>query len=168
MKLRERSSSISRTSPITNWSWHVVAARCRESCRRPDSAEAEEYLQRTHRLLEKLVAEFPAVPSFREVMAANHRRRGELFLRTNRPAEAEAAYRQELAICEALATDFASWPQYREHMADSAWRLGKFLLKANRADEAELLLQTALKAMERVVADAPVKRIFADDWPANM
>ena len=65
----------------------------------PDSSEeAEEYLQRAHSLLEKLVAEFPAVPSFREVMATNHRRRGELFLRTNRLAEAEAAYRQELAI----------------------------------------------------------------------
>jgi tetratricopeptide (TPR) repeat protein len=93
-------------------------------------------------------------------MAANHRRRGDLFLRTNRHAEAEAAYRQELAICEALATDFASWPQYREHVADSAGRLGNFLLKANRADEAEPLLQTALKAMERVVADAPSQANF--------
>ncbi|MEX2169555.1 MAG: protein kinase [Pirellulales bacterium] len=121
----------------------------------PDSVEAEEYLWRAHRLLEKLVAEFPAVPSFREVMATNHRRRAELFVRTNRLAEAEAAYRQELAIQEDLATDFASWPQYREHVADSAWRLGQFLLKSNRADEAEQLLQTALEAMERVVADAP-------------
>jgi tetratricopeptide (TPR) repeat protein len=93
-------------------------------------------------------------------MAANHRRRGELFLRTNRLSEAEAAFRQELAICEALATDFASWPQYREHVADSAWRLGKFLLKANRANEGEQLLQTALKAMERVVADAPSQANF--------
>jgi tetratricopeptide (TPR) repeat protein len=126
----------------------------------PDSGEAEEYLRRAERLLEKLVADYPAVPSFREVKATNHRRLAELFVRTNRPADAEAAYRQELAICEELATDFARWPQYREHVADSAWRLGNFLLKANHADEAEQVLHTALAAMEQAVADAPTQANF--------
>ena len=93
-------------------------------------------------------------------MATNHRRRGELYQRTNRLAEAEAAFRQELAVQEDLATDFASWPQYREHMAESAWRLGHFLHAANRADEAEQLLRRALEAMERVVADAPTQSNF--------
>ena len=63
---------------------------------------------------EKLAADFPAVPDYRQELAGSHNNLGSLLADLGKRAEAEEQYRQALAIQEKLAADFPAVPDYRQ------------------------------------------------------
>ena len=88
-------------------------------------AVAANYLARDK--IEKLVAEFPALPKYREGLADIHNRLGTLLSSLGTWAEAEQHYRNALTIQEKLVLDVPAQPQYRLEMAQSLNNLGSLL-----------------------------------------
>src|SRR5262249_20636353 len=77
---------------------------------------AEEHLQKALTLRQKLAQGFPAVPGYRQDLAASHNEMGTLLRALGRhggPAGAEEQYRKALALRQKLADDFPDVHVYR-------------------------------------------------------
>src|SRR5207253_8680707 len=86
---------------------------------------------------DKLAADFPAVPAYRQDLARSHTNLGALLAGLSKRPEAEAAYRQALAIQDKLAADFPAVPAYRVDLGASQINFG-YLQKANQQPEQAL------------------------------
>jgi tetratricopeptide (TPR) repeat protein len=106
-------------------------------------------------LQEKLAAEFPAVPSYRQGLALSHNNLGILLRDTGRPREAEEAYRRALSLQQELAAGRPAVPDYRRELAGSYYNLGTLLRRTGRPREAEEAYRRALALREKLAADLP-------------
>jgi tetratricopeptide (TPR) repeat protein len=106
-------------------------------------------------ILEKLAADFPAVPDYRSLLAGSHVNLGVVLKYLDRRAEAEGQCKKGLAIYEKLAADFPAVPDYRSDLADSHTNLGNLLEVLNRLAEAEGQHRRALAILEKLAADFP-------------
>jgi serine/threonine protein kinase/tetratricopeptide (TPR) repeat protein len=108
-------------------------------------------------LWQQLVADFAAVPEYREHLAANHHHLGNLLRDLGKLSEAEAAYGQALALLELLAAEFPARPQYRRRLAAGYGNLGALLTNRGRGAEAEAAYRRALALQKKLAADFPAR-----------
>jgi serine/threonine protein kinase/tetratricopeptide (TPR) repeat protein len=118
-------------------------------------------------LLEKLTADFPAVPEYRQLRAACHTNRGNVLDELGRRAEAEADYRQSVAILDTLVADLPAVPMYRQKLALSHNNLGLLLRHLSRHGEAEAAYRRALSLLDKLAADFPAEAEYRRDLARN-
>jgi WD40 repeat protein/serine/threonine protein kinase/tetratricopeptide (TPR) repeat protein len=128
---------------LNNWADRLLATG-----RLRDAAVA--YRQATSRL-EKLVAELPTFPEYRQELARRYVDLGNLSRKLDRPEEAERAYRQGIKIGEDLLTKFPKDPSYQQQLFDTCARLGTLLTTTGRRREAN---EVHAKVLERIPDDA--------------
>ena len=68
--------------------------------------EAQEQYRKALAIQERLVADFPAVPEYRQSLARSHHNLGVLLKEMGKRPEAEERYRKVLAVREELVVDF--------------------------------------------------------------
>jgi serine/threonine protein kinase/tetratricopeptide (TPR) repeat protein len=90
------------------------------------SAPAIWSFQREIDLGERLVAESPSVPNYKEALATSLEYFAEFGGTTNSPQEVERLYRRAIELCEKLAADSPSVPAYRQRLAITCGNLGIF------------------------------------------
>jgi Flp pilus assembly protein TadD len=100
-------------------------------------AEAEKAYRQALQLYERLVAEHPQVPQYRQELATTHNNLGVLLQATGRVADAEKAYRQALQLRERLVAEHPQVPEYRQELATTHNNLGVLLQATGRVAEAE-------------------------------
>jgi eukaryotic-like serine/threonine-protein kinase len=105
---------------------------------------------------ERLAAEFPAVPQFRQNLTVGHNSLGNLLRDLGRLPEAEAAFRQAFAIGDKLAAEFPAVPQHRQVLASSHHNLCNLLRDLGKRPEAEAAYRQALAIFEKLAGDFPV------------
>ena len=130
--------------------------------RRP---EAEQHYRQAVAIREKLAADFPAVPKYRQELASSHNNLGHLLAGLGKGPEAEQSHRQAVAIGESLAADFPAVPQYRQELAKSHNGLGLLLADLGKGPEAEQTHRQALAIGERLAASSPPCPNTATNWP---
>jgi tetratricopeptide (TPR) repeat protein len=117
--------------------------------------EAEAAYRQAQAIFDKLAADFPTVPQYRQDLAASHYNLGVLLAGLGKRPEAEAAYRQALAIQEKLAADLPTVPEYRRDLAKSHNNLGVLLAGLGKHPEAEAAYRQALAIREKLAAEFP-------------
>src|SRR5262249_5085443 len=75
--------------------------------------------ERMQVIFDRLVADSPAVPEYRQELAVSHNNLGNLLVALGQQPAAERALRRGLEIREKLAADFPDVPRYRNDMAGS-------------------------------------------------
>ena len=116
---------------------------------------AEEGFRRALQSLERLVAEFPTVPRFREALAKASNSLGMIEQADGRSADSEAHYRRELAEAERLTQDFPDRPEFRRELARGCTNLGGLLAEQSRAGEAETILRKGISLNADLTAKQP-------------
>jgi serine/threonine protein kinase len=116
---------------------------------------------------EKLTAEFPAVPEYRQELAGNHYNLGIYLADLGKWAEAEQQYRRALTLQEKLAADFPAVPPYRRDLAASHNGLGVLLAGLGKRTEAEQQYQQALAIEEKLVAEYPAVPQYRSDLASS-
>jgi eukaryotic-like serine/threonine-protein kinase len=119
-----------------------------------EMSEAAAGYREAIRLLEKLIADFPTVPTYRELLAGCHNNLGGLQVFAGKLPAAETAYRQALVIDEKLAAELPE-PRYRLILAGSLRNLGNLLCDQHKLAEAETVLRRTLEIADRLVTDFP-------------
>jgi tetratricopeptide (TPR) repeat protein len=118
-------------------------------------SEAEAAYRAALGIQERLAADFPAVPEYRQDLANSHNNLGIVLDQPGKRAEAEAAYRAGLQIRERLAADFPALPEYRQELAASQQYLGRLLAGLGKWAEAEAAYRAVLEVNERLTTDFP-------------
>jgi tetratricopeptide (TPR) repeat protein len=80
--------------------------------------EAEQSNRQGLALLEKLTADAPGVPQYRDNQAVGYENLGDIQFHAGRRQEAEQSYRQGLALLEKLAADAPGIPRYQYRLAN--------------------------------------------------
>jgi serine/threonine protein kinase/tetratricopeptide (TPR) repeat protein len=104
------------------------------------------------RLMEKLVADFPTVPAYRQGLAKSHNELGILLRDLGKRREAEAAYRQALAIRQQLVDDVPSEPNYLRDLAQTYNDLGILFYDQHNLSQAEEAYRKALDIRVKLAA----------------
>src|SRR5437588_515703 len=101
----------------------------------------------------KLLAEFPAVPSYRRDFATTHASLGILlhYDLKKRWDQAAAEYRAAIAIQQKLVADFPNVPDYRARLASSHYNLGNALDNLGERDQAGTEFRTAMAIRRKLV-----------------
>jgi serine/threonine protein kinase len=120
---------------------------------RGQRAPAETACRRAFDLSKKLVADYPGVPKYQELLAYCSKELGEHVLQVS--GEKEQAYRKALALWENLAADpiigaNALREQDHTHMA-----LGNLLRQEHRLEEAERHIRKAIAAWRKLILGYP-------------
>src|SRR5205085_2380263 len=79
--------------------------------------EAEAEYRAALKEQERLAAEHPHVPEYRQDLAGSHLNLGALLADLGKRTEAEAEYRAALKECERLAAEHPQVPQHRQFLA---------------------------------------------------
>src|SRR5262249_34205807 len=108
-------------------------------------ADAEQAYRRSVNILELLVAEFPAVPGYRNGLAVHIRDLGDLLLDSGRHAESEWALRRAVTLHEALVAEYPTVPAYRRGQAASENKLAVLLKATGRSMEEERASRRAVE-----------------------
>jgi serine/threonine-protein kinase len=117
---------------------------------------AREALQASVATLVKLCAEFPAVPSYRDELAAAHSTVAFVLEAEGRDQDALAADRQALALSQQLADAHPGNTTYRSRLAGSCSKVGYLLSKrGDRRVEAESFYDRALGLYGKLVDERP-------------
>jgi serine/threonine protein kinase/tetratricopeptide (TPR) repeat protein len=114
-------------------------------------------------LREKLVADFPAMPQHRRMLAQSHNNLGVVLQDLGRHAEAEAAYGRALTLRDELATEFPTEPEYRADLALSHNNLGSVLRRLGRHAEAEAAHRRALALRDELATEVPTEPEYRAD-----
>jgi serine/threonine protein kinase/Flp pilus assembly protein TadD len=120
---------------------------------RPEQADSA--YRRALALQEKLVADEPESPVWRQALALTLGNRARLLRATGRPREAEQSYGQARALLKKLATDFPAEPSHRHGLAISWCDLGLLLVDTDRLPEAEQAIRQAMQLQQKLVDDFP-------------
>ncbi len=126
-------------------------------------AAAEEQYRKALAIQEKLAADFPAVPDYRQDLALSHNNLGDLLAGLGQRAAAEEQYRKGLAIREKLAADFPAVPAYRQDLARSHNNLGLLLAGLGQGAAAAEQFRKALAIREKLAADFPAVPAYRQD-----
>jgi tetratricopeptide (TPR) repeat protein len=121
--------------------------------------EAEKALRAALTLQEKLELDFPRVRTdarHLEQLGETHYKLGDLLHAARKFAEAERALNKALTIQQVLVAEYPGVPNYRRQLCRSHNELGVVLMEdPRRSKEAESNLVTAVKLIERLLADRP-------------
>jgi serine/threonine protein kinase/tetratricopeptide (TPR) repeat protein len=120
--------------------------------------------QEAIRLLERLAADFPAEPLYRQELAHCHHNLGIVLRGLGKRPEAEAAYRQAMALEEKLVADFPAVPAHRQDLAADYNSLGILLKDLGKFAEAEANYRQALAIEEKLAADFPAELPYRQAW----
>jgi serine/threonine protein kinase/tetratricopeptide (TPR) repeat protein len=122
-------------------------------------AEAEKACRASIPICVKLVADFPAMPKYREQLAISF---GLLAVYLEQSDEKEKTYRQSLALLENLAADFPNQPNYRHLLANCLNNLGNVFLVSDRLPETEAAYRRACELREKLATDFPSKAQYGE------
>jgi tetratricopeptide (TPR) repeat protein len=111
---------------------------------RPDLAEAERSFRRALALYERLSADAPAVPQFRQELTLALMSLGNLLASTGRSDEAESLLRRAVANHQALAAELPDRPGDRGELALARFHLALLLAARGTCSEARRLLEQAI------------------------
>jgi serine/threonine protein kinase len=125
--------------------------------------EAEKVFDQALSIYQRLAADFPTRPEYRQYLAKSHNSRGYLRSVTGRLQEAEQDYDQALSIHKRLAADFPSRPDFRQDLAGSHGNRGNLLRATGRLKEAEQDYGQALSIHKRLAADFPSRPEFRQE-----
>ncbi len=116
-------------------------------------AESAEAFRTARDEYEKLVADFPMRPEYRQKQARSHNNLGHQFAALRQREEAESEYRAALAIQEKLVADDPKEPSYRLELARSHNSLGVVLGLGRMQPKAEIEYRAALAIQKKLVTD---------------
>lgn len=116
---------------------------------------ARRQFDRALALADRLAADFPTVPKYRESAANAHFHIALVLRATGRDREAVAEHRKAIASREAVAAEFPDQPRPREQLALAYSNLGVLLQKTGDDREVEACYRRALALFERLAADFP-------------
>ena len=122
--------------------------------------EAEQDYDEALSILERLAADFPSRPEFRQKLAGSHTNRGIVRLDTGRLQEAEEDWKEALGIQKQLAADFPTRPEFRQALAGTHLNRGNLLRATGRFKEAEEDFDQALGIHKQLAADFPTRPDF--------
>jgi tetratricopeptide (TPR) repeat protein len=122
--------------------------------------EAEEDYGRAVSMSQRLAADFPSRPEFRQQLAKGHANRGLLLRDTGRLKEAEQDYGQALGIQKHLTAEFPGRHEFRQDLAISLANRGGLLSHTGRLKEGEEDYGQALAIHKRLAADFPSRPEF--------
>jgi serine/threonine protein kinase len=111
---------------------------------------------------EKLSADFPDIPAFRQDLADSHNIYGKVFTDVGRLAEASSQFRKGMAIQESLVTDFPDEPTYREGLGLILNNLGSLYVEQGKTVESKEMFQKGLVIKEKLVADFPDRQQYRE------
>jgi serine/threonine protein kinase len=114
-------------------------------------------------LWEKLAAEFPAVPAYRQHLAGSHNNLGNLLANLGKRPEAEASHRRALELQQKLTAEFPAVPEYAQDLATSHNNLGNLLMDLGQRPEAEEAYRRALDLKEQLAAEFPAVPAYRQD-----
>jgi serine/threonine protein kinase len=117
------------------------------------SQASESAYRRAIALGQKLTADFPNRPEFRQQLALSHNALG-VLLSADRTTEKESAYAEALAILKPLAAEFPNRPEFRQILAGVHNNLGNLFHETGRTKEAEDAHAEALAIREQLAADS--------------
>jgi serine/threonine protein kinase/Tfp pilus assembly protein PilF len=109
-------------------------------------------------LLDKLAAEFPSEPGYREALAHTNHDLGETLVHLARTAEAEKPMQRAVDLMRGLAAEFPSNTKYRQDQVTFQADLSEVLQILGRLDAepmSEQAYRQALQLQEKRLADAP-------------
>jgi tetratricopeptide (TPR) repeat protein len=118
-------------------------------------AEARASLEQARVLNQQLAADFPALPEYRNQLAANHNKLSAVLADLGKYAEAEAEFRQALELGKQLVAAFPTVPEYPSELANSHNNLGAMLTNLGKRPEAEVEFRQGLALRKQLVADFP-------------
>ncbi len=125
--------------------------------------EAVKALRESVKLLEVLVADFPAEPDYRAALAEGCLSLAdELTFGFARPQEAEPILRQALVLFETLADDFPATPQFRTRPGRVRQSLAVALAGLGRARDAEDESRSGVALAEKLVDQFPTEPEYRD------
>jgi tetratricopeptide (TPR) repeat protein len=104
---------------------------------------------------QKLVAEFPRVPEYRQDLAASHNNLGLLWAGQKQPEQAAEHHRRALDIKQKLAAEFLAVPGYRQDLAASHNNLGNLLAAQPQPEMAAEHDRKALDIQQNLAAGFP-------------
>jgi tetratricopeptide (TPR) repeat protein len=104
---------------------------------------------------EKLAANFPMVPNYRQALAGSYNNLAVALEKLNQSDKAEAAYRQAIIVLEKLASDFPKVLAYAAELAGSYYNLGDLMQKSKQPDFALDWLSKSIKTAEPIVLRDP-------------
>ena len=140
----------SRTgSPDTNIRWTAKMS----SADKAQLKAAEKPFLQAIQLEEKLVENYPDVPTYRRDLAQTWNNLGGCLYSAGRYAEATKTYRESLELTRRLANDFPKVPIYRQGLAATYGNLGTSLEDLARSAEAEDAYRTALALRLQLARD---------------
>ena len=120
-----------------------------------EAKEAEQDFDEAVSLYNRLAADFPSQPEFRQWVAKIQNDRGLLLRDMGRLKEAEQDYSQALSIQKQLATDFHSVAEFRQQLASFYINRGVLLSNTGRLKEAEQDYSQALSIQKQLATDFP-------------
>jgi tetratricopeptide (TPR) repeat protein/tRNA A-37 threonylcarbamoyl transferase component Bud32 len=112
---------------------------------------------------ERLVADFPDRPEFRQALAWSHSNRGIMLRDVGRLREAELNCDEALDLRRQLAADFPSRPELRQELATSHNNRGILLSATGRFPEAEADHNQALSIYKQLVVEFPTRSEFSQE-----
>jgi hypothetical protein len=133
--------------------------------------EAEEAYRYAIGIREKLVADCPAVPSYRLQLASDYSGLASFAAEADQYNEAAAVYRKAVGVLEQLVEELPQAPVYRLQLEDNYRQLGDTLKEMGRVQEAERAYQQALQ-IQGELADSVItpsmddisSAVNADRW----
>jgi serine/threonine protein kinase/tetratricopeptide (TPR) repeat protein len=120
-----------------------------------DYAKAEQALQESIHLLERLADEFPAEPAYRAALARTAIDQNKTFFNLSRFEDAMQAARRAAGLSRTLMAEFPNEFAYRLLLALSQTALGRGAFFLNRDDEAREAFRQAIPVLEQAVRQAP-------------
>ena len=120
-----------------------------------DITAADTSYRRALEIQEKLLSDFPAVPSYWNDVAGSYNNLGNLLKDSSRWTEAEAAYRRSLEIQEKLANDSPDEQLYQERLAGSYQNLGDLFSNQGKGEAADDAFRRAAKIWEKLATNFP-------------
>jgi len=132
-----------------------------------ENAEALAGYREAVRLAEKLTADFPDVPAYRQHLASSLNGLGKLLHELGKRSEAATANQQALAIYEKLAADFPLVREYRQDLAKSLSNLGVMLSELGKRPQAAKAHGQALAIQEKLAAHFPAVPAYRHDLAAS-
>jgi serine/threonine-protein kinase len=137
---------------------YLRLARIREDLGEAQQATAD--CARAQEIFAGLAAQHPAVPQYRQELAASHNNLGMLLHDARGLKEAENAYRSAVNVFRQLVVDFPTDPVYQAELAKSYNNLGKLLRSMGRLKEAERAYRDALDLHQQLVDRSPTKPAY--------
>jgi len=119
------------------------------------SQEAADSFAQAMDIFQRLVADFPSDPHYRERLAMNQDNLAMTLNDTGRYPEAEKIFLESLKTRKRLITEFPGKPVYREGLAITLNNYGILLKNTERPAEAEKLYGDSLTIHKQLAADYP-------------